>query len=140
MRSAVAGLSIVGSAFLAGCGVDGAEACEQAMAEYWPTLEQLGAKIAEGRGVISGAVCDTDGAPVEWLGVDFPYGPESVGLDEVRARLVESGWERDEHLDDPYFEDEGFAGGEVGYEAIVSSYGEGTVSVAFFSPRWSPDV
>ncbi|MHA7132352.1 hypothetical protein [Oerskovia turbata] len=83
------------------------------------------------------------------MGVDFPHGPESVGLDEVRARLVEAGWERDEQLDDPYVddpyvddpyvEDEWFVGGEVGFEAVVSSYAEGTVSVTFYSPLWSPD-
>ncbi|QDW62749.1 hypothetical protein [Oerskovia sp. KBS0722] len=139
MRSVAAGLLIVGSAVLAGCGVDSTEACGRAMAEFGPTLERLAAEIADEGDVLDGLTCDTDGDPVAWLGVDFPYAAQSVGPDEVRARLVESGWERDEQLDDPYFEDEGFAVGEVGYEAIVSTYTEGTVSVTFYSPLWSPD-
>lgn len=90
MRSVAAGLLIVGSAVLAGCGVDSTEACGRAMAEFGPTLERLAAEIADEGDVLDGLTCDTDGDPVAWLGSTFPtplspWGRTRCGLDLSKA-------------------------------------------------------
>ncbi|MFF2268541.1 hypothetical protein ACFVTZ_09745 [Cellulosimicrobium cellulans] len=121
---------------LAGCGMSGDEACEQTVAAYGSTLEELARDLATEGGSPGEIWCDTDGPGIAVVDLEADR-PNDFRAETRRLRdaLVSRGWEPTGQVDDRA---ETFERPQDDYSATLETFLDGSISVSFSSPQWSP--
>lgn len=136
-RSAVVTLLTTAvAACLAGCGTSGDEACERAVAAYGSALEELARDLTTEGGSPGEIWCDTDGPGIAVVDVeaDRPNGFRAETR-RLRDALVSRGWEPTGRVGDGA---ETFERSPDGYTTTLETFLDGSISVSFSSPQWSP--
>ncbi|UKJ63292.1 hypothetical protein H1Q78_16705 [Cellulosimicrobium cellulans] len=138
MRARTAVLTLLTTAVapcLAGCGTSGDEACERAVAAYGSTLEELARDLATEGGSTGEIWCDTDGPGIAVVDVEADR-PNDFRAETRRLRdaLVSRGWAPG-RVDDRA---ETFERPQDDYSATLETFLDGSISVSFSSPQWSP--
>ncbi len=124
------------AAWLAGCGTSGDEACRRAVDAYGSTLEELARDLATEGGSPGEIWCDTDGPGIAVVDVEADR-PNDFRAETRRLRdaLASRGWEPTGRVDDGA---ETFERPQDGYSATLETFLDGSISVSFSSPQWSP--